>query len=154
PTQAYSVISNWSAFDRFQKLIVVHIPHTAAFGTDLPDGSRAPPFGLPDVLKIRLKRPAGLELRRVANLEKCFEVAGVCEALTPIEATHVIGYAGISEASSKSVMGAVGEYAAESDATIDIKIDQVLFRRSADHSGEYANAFWTFAVRHARNELI
>src|SRR5215831_17198802 len=45
PTHAYSVISNSSAFDRIQKLIVVRIPHTAAFGTDLPDGSRAPPSG-------------------------------------------------------------------------------------------------------------
>jgi hypothetical protein len=61
--------------------------------------------------------------------------------LTLSEAPQVIGYAGTSEASSNRVIGAVREHAAESATTIDIKIDQVLFRRAADHSGEYANAF-------------
>src|SRR5262245_51259930 len=61
------------------------------------------PFGLPDVLKIRLERPAGIELRRVANLEKRLEVAVARDVVTPIEATHAIGYAGIRKTGSKSV---------------------------------------------------
>src|SRR5689334_190866 len=67
---------------------------------------------------------------------------------------HVIGYAGIGEACSKSVIGSVREHAAEGDAAISIEIDQVFFRRTADHSSEYANTLWIFAARHAPNKLI
>ena len=63
--------------------------------------------GMYDVLEVGLQRPTPMQLRRVADLKKRLKVAGVKEVLTPIEAMHVIGYAGIGEAGSKNVIAAV-----------------------------------------------
>ena len=66
--------------------------------------------------------------------------------MTSIQTVHLIGYAGIGEAGSKNVFGAVREHAAEDDASVGIEIDQVLFRWATDHSGENANALWIFGA--------
>jgi hypothetical protein len=78
---------------------------------------------LPDVLKIRLERPAWPELSRIANLEQRLVAASPWQTWTEPENVPVVRYASIGEADPESVFGSVGDHAAEGNAAIGIEIN-------------------------------
>ena len=85
--------------------MVVRAPNTAAFSTTRPFVVRHVAAGLPDVLEVRLKRPAGGELHGVADLEQRLVIARNRRAEIDVEGADLVGDAGIGEADGEDIVG-------------------------------------------------